>query len=153
MYLGLRSLAQVIFCFPKFFPPLFPFDEPRKLEPGFSKFEDKNTALIKSLDLIYFWPKSLFAPVYRGEYAIWKSYQTGLSGFHHCKGISSFERQAGTFSDGGLVICGPPPYKHANGPLFRGHKGPPGGDQLTLNTESLPGPRIMNFIGFSWCRI
>ena len=34
-----------------------------------------------------------------------------------------------------------------------GHKGPPGGDQLTLNTESLPGPRIMNFIGFSWCRI
>ena len=55
------------------------------------------------------------------------------------------ERQAGTFSDGGLVICGPPPYKHANGPLFGGHKGPPGEDQLTLNTESLPGN--LNFIG------
>ena len=79
------------------FPPILssplPFDEPRKLEPGFSKFEDKNTALIKSLDLIYFWPNSLFAPGYRGEYAIWKSYQTGLGGFHHCKGISSFERE------------------------------------------------------------
>ena len=54
-----------------------------------------------------------------------------------------WERQA-TFSDGGLVICGPPGYKHANGPLFRGHKGPPGEDSLTLNTESLP--RNMNFI-------
>ena len=59
-----------------------------------------------------------------------------------------------TFSDaGGLWSMLGVPYKHANGPLFRGHKGPPGGDQLTLNTESLPGPRIMNFIGFSWCRI
>ena len=38
---------------------------------------------------------------------------------------------------------------HCSG-ATRGHLG---GDQLTLNTESLPGPRIMNFIEFSWCRI